>query len=146
MASSILKDLGLERHSPEAVWVALAAWLVFNLALFLGPLLVFSRPLYRVRERALLEYGQLANQHHLAFNRKWIGEAGSGEDLLGTADPASVADLNACVEIVREMRVVPVDLAALMQLAVAAGVPLLAVVATQMPLDNLFKWVAHTIL
>jgi hypothetical protein len=100
IASAIIKELGLERHSPETVWFALAGWLAMSLVLFLGPLLVFVRPLYAVRERALLEYGRLATHHHLAFHRKRIGEARSGEDLMGSSDPSSASDLNASVQAV----------------------------------------------
>jgi hypothetical protein len=104
------------------------------------------RPLYETRERALLEYGRLATHHHLAFHRKWIGEAKSGEDLMGSSDPSSASDLNASVQAVRELRLVPVDRAAVVQLLVAAGVPLLAVVSRQIPLVDLAKWIVGTIL
>lgn len=146
IASSFVKDLGLERHGPETVWFALAGWLAMSLVLFLGPLLVFVRPLYATRERALLEYGRLATHHHLAFHRKWIGEARSGEELMGSSDPSSASDLNASVQAVRELRLVPVDRAAVAQLVVAAGVPLLVVVSTQIPLLDLAKWIVGTIL
>ncbi|MGC1953349.1 MAG: hypothetical protein WA970_12440, partial [Gammaproteobacteria bacterium] len=109
-------------------------------------LLVFVGPLYAARERALLEYGRLATEHHHAFHRKWIGEARSGEDLVGSSEPSSAADLNASVQLVRELRVVPIDSAAVARLVVAAGVPLLAVVVTQMPLVELAKWIVGTIL
>ncbi len=145
-ASALVKEFGLAKHSSENIWFALAGWLVLNLALFVGPLLVFVRPLYAVRERALLEYGRLANQHHLAFHRKWIGEARSGEDLMGSGDPSSASDLNASLQAVRELRVVPVDAAALIQLGVSAGVPLLAAIATQVPLVELVQWIVGTIL
>ena len=146
IASSFLKELAFVRHSPETVWFALAGWLAMILALVLGPLLVFVRPLHAVRERALLEYGRLAGQHHLAFHRKWVGEARSGEDLMGSPDPSSVSDLNASVQAVRQLRVVPIDGAAVVQLVVAAGIPLLAVVATRVPLADLAKWIIGTIL
>jgi hypothetical protein len=146
VASSFLKELGLVRHSPETVWFALAGWLAISLVLFFGPLLVFLRPLYTARERALLEYGRLANQHHLAFHRKWIGEARGGEALMGSSDPSSTSDLNASVQAVREMRVLPVDGPALVQHLVAAGVPLLAVVAGQIPLGDLVKLIVGAIL
>lgn len=145
VSSSMIKDLGLERHDSETVWFALAGWLAMSLVLFLGPLLVFVHPLYAVRERALLEYGRLANQHHLSFHRKWIGQEGRGEDLVGSTDASSAADLNASVQAVRELRVFPIDGPALVQLVLAAGVPLLAVVATQMPLLDLAKWIVGTI-
>lgn len=146
VASSFLKDLSLERHNPETVWIAIAGWLVITLILFLGSLLVFVRPLYAARERALLDYGRLASQHHLAFHQKWIGEARSGQDLLGFADASSAADLTASVEVAQALRIVPVDLIAVIQLVVAAGVPMLAVVATQVPLGDMAKWLVGTIL
>ena len=146
VASTMVKDLAVERHSSETVWFALAAWLAVILILFLGPLLVFVGPLSALRERALLDYGRLANQHHLAFHRKWIGEGRSGEDMMGSPDASSASDLNASVQAVRELRIVPVDGAAVIQLALAAGIPLLAVVATQMPLVDLAKWIVGTIL
>ena len=121
-------------------------WITIVLALFLGPLLVFVRPLYAERERALMEYGRLASQHHLAFHRKWIGEGRSGEDLLGSVDASSASDLNASVQAVRELRVVPIDRAAVLQLVVAASVPLLAVVAHQIPLRQLATWIVGAIL
>jgi len=76
VASSMVKALAVEGHSPQTVWLALAVWLGICLVLVLGPLLVFAWPLYRVRERALLEYGRLATQHHIAFDRKWIKSRG----------------------------------------------------------------------
>jgi hypothetical protein len=50
------------------------------------------------------------------------------------------------VQAVRELRLVPVDRAAVVQLLVAAGVPLLAVVSRQIPLVDLAKWIVGTIL
>lgn len=44
------------------------------------------------------------------------------------------------------MRLVPVDRAAVAQLVVAAGVPMLAVVAAQIPLRELARWLLGTIL
>ncbi len=146
VASSMLKELSLARHSPETVWFALAGWLAMSLVVFLGPLLVFVGPLHALRERALLDYGRLAQAHHLAFQRKWIGGARSGADLMASLDSSSVSDLNASVEVVRELRLVPVDAAAVVQLVVAAGVPLLAVVATLMPLSELARWIIGAIL
>jgi len=128
------------------VWLAIAGWLVLNLVLFLGPLLVFVGPLYALRERTLLDYGRLATEHHLAFHRKWIGEPKGAGDLLGSADASSAADLNASVESVRNTRLVPVDRVALIQLLAAAGLPMLAVIATRIALLGLAQWIVNTVL
>lgn len=140
VASAILKELSLADHARETVWFALAGWLAISVGLFAGPLLVFVRPLYRARERALLDYGRLATQHHLAFHQRWIAAAKSGEELMGSPDPSSASDLNASVQAVQEMRLIPLDRPALVQLLVASGVPLLAVVAARIPLPELIGW------
>jgi hypothetical protein len=145
VASAMLKELGLNQHNPETVWFAIAGWIAINLVLFLGPLLVFIGPLAAARERALLEYGRLANQHHLAFESKWIGKARNGEDLT-SSETSSVISINACVRAVQDMRFVPIDRAAVVQLIFAAGIPFLAVAATLVPLDDLLKWVVGKIL
>lgn len=146
VASSMVKDLALERQSHEAVWIALAVWVGICLIVVLGPLLVFAWPLYQVRERALLEYGRLANQHHLAFHRKWIGEGRNGEELMGSPDPSSASDINATVSAVLDLRFVPVDRVAVIQLVIAAGIPLPAVVATQVSLGEVVTWILGQIL
>ncbi|MGB5477395.1 MAG: hypothetical protein WBO53_10320, partial [Thermoanaerobaculia bacterium] len=82
---------------------------------------------------------------HHAFQGKWIGRATSGEELLGNPDVSSTADLNAGFEVVQKMRIVPVDGAAAIRLLIAAGLPMLAVVATEVPLAQLVKWVAGAV-
>lgn len=145
VAAAMIKDLGLEQHPRETVWFAIAVWLCLSSGLVIGPLLVFIRPLYRLREKALIEYGRLASHHHLAFHRKWILSDGDGEDIMGSPDPSSAADLNATVELVHRLRYVPVDFPALLQLLVAAGLPMLAVIATLVPLGDLLKWLFGTL-
>jgi len=145
IAAAMVKDLRLEEQAAQLVWLALAGWLLMSIGLILGPLLVFVRPLYDLRERALIEYGRLASQHHLAFHRKWIRANRSGDELMGSPDSSSASDLNATIEAVQHLRFVPVDFPAVLQLLIAAGVPLLAVVATQVPLADLVKWIAGAI-
>ncbi len=145
VASSLLKDLRLVEHSSRDVWMAIGGWLVICLVLALGPLLVFTRRLYLAREEALLEYGRLGNQHHLAFHRKWVTGDRSAEDLLGHPDVSSMADLNSSIEAIEEMHLVPVDREAVFGVLAAAGVPMLAVAGTQISLAELLKWIAGAI-
>lgn len=102
-------------------------------------------PLYALREQALIDYGRLASQHHLAFHRKWILEDRNGEELMGSPDPSSASDLSATFELVQQQRFIPVDFPAVLQLVIAAGVPMLAVVVTQVQLANLVKWIFGTV-
>jgi hypothetical protein len=60
---------------------------------------------------------------------------------MGSPDPSSASDINATVSAVQDLRFFPVDGLAVFQLVIAAGVPLLAVVATQVPIGDIFKWI-----
>jgi len=146
IASSMLKDIDLVQHSVNIVWLALAVWLVIVLIVFIGPLLVFSPVLLAVRDRATLEYGRLADQFHRAFHHKWIEEARSGEDLIGSPDFSPVAGLSTNLQTARKLHVVPINRSAVAQLLIAAGIPLLAVVVREVPLADIVKWIAGKIL
>ena len=145
VAAAMVNAIGLGEHSSQTIWFAIAGWLVMLIGLVLGPLLVFVPSLYALRERALIDYGRLASQHHFAFHRKWILENRNGEELLGSPDPSSTADLSATVQFVQQQRFIPVDFPAVFQLVIAAGVPMLAVIVTQVPLTDLVKWIFGTI-
>ena len=66
--------------------------------------------------------------------------------MLGSPDPSSVADLNACVQAAYDMRVVPLNLGAILQILLAATVPFLAVVISQIPISKLLQWLLGALL
>lgn len=146
VAAAMVKDVGLQAHAAETVWFAIAGWLLMSVALVLGPLLVFVKPLYALRERSLIEYGSLASRNNLAFHHKWIDQSGSGEEQIDGDEISSVSDLNAAIEVVQSLRYIPVDFPAILQSVVAVGIPLLAVVATQVPIGELAKWLVGSVL
>jgi hypothetical protein len=65
---------------------------------------------------------------------------------MGSPDPSSASDINATVSAVQDLRFLPVDGVAVLQLVIAAGVPLLAVVATQIPVGDMVQWIVGKIL
>lgn len=147
IASSMLKELDLVQHGANTVWLALAVWLAAVLIAFIGPLLVFTPVLLAVRDRATIEYGRLADQFHRAFHHKWIEDGRSGEELIGSSsDFSPVAGLSANQQTARKIQMVPVNRSAVVQLLIAAGIPLLAVVVREVPLADMLKWIAGKIL
>jgi hypothetical protein len=108
------------------------------LIIFLSPLLVFSPKLFETKRKGLLEYGALAGYYVRDFHRKWIrGETPEGEALIGSADIQSLADLGNSFEIVRKMRPIPIDLNTLISLAGPAVAPLLPLLLTVLPMDEI---------
>ena len=114
--------------------VALVLCMVF------GPLLVFVPRLAEARRRGLREYGTLAERYTRAFDEKWLrGGAAPGEQLLGSGDIQSLADLGNSLEVVRSMRAVPITKEALLQLGVVTFAPLVPLLLTAMPLEEVVK-------
>ena len=130
----------MEQRPNEIVWFTVAGWLALNLMVFLGPLLVFAVPLHTARERALIEYGRMATRQHVATHRKWTGKTADDEGEAGVSGLPSTAELNTNIQAIREMGYTPINRAAVTQIIVAAGLPLVAVVFTLVPLDDLLKW------
>ena len=112
---------------------------IFMVLLAIGPLLVFAPQLSRARRAALAEYGTLAQRYVRDFDAKWVRGGDAGEPILGTGDIQSLADLGNSYSIIQDMRVVPVTKQAMFQLAVATVLPILPLLLTLMPLEDLLK-------
>ena len=83
----------------------------------------------------------LAGRHNRAFERRWVGAAGSGseDDILGAREISSLAGLAVGYEAVRRMSPLPVSKESVVPLAIATLVPILVVGATQVPVVDLLK-------
>jgi len=116
-------------YDSEALWSfrAEAAGLVgFFLVFVLAPLTAFTPQLLRAKRKGLRDYGLLANRYVEAFEQKWVaGNAKEGDELLGSADIQSLADLGNSYAVVREMRSVPFGFRDVTGLAVITAAPLL---------------------
>jgi hypothetical protein len=116
----------------------IGGYVLMMLIILLAPLLVFTPKLLIVKRTGLLEYGALANEYTQAFDSKWIRkEIPEGELLLGSADIQSLADLGNSFGFVRNMRAFPVDLNGVIPIIMAVAFPMLPLVLTVYPFDEL---------
>jgi len=107
----------------------------------------FIPVLARCRREGLKLYGGLVNQYNRQFHEKWIkGNVPEGETLLGSADIQSLADLGNSFEMVREMRIVPFNPRVILQVAVVSALPALPLVLLVIPVDEILKLIAGTLL
>jgi hypothetical protein len=113
--------------------------MIFVVFLVVGPLLVFAPQLSRAKRTGLREYGTLAQGYVRAFDEKWLRGGTVDEPMLGSGDIQSLADLGNSFEIVRGMRIVPVSKEAMLQLGVATLIPIVPLVLTLMPLEELLQ-------
>jgi len=109
----------------------------FFVLVILGPLTMFTPHLARTKRNGLNEYGTVASVYVDEFDQKWVCGGAEGEEILGTADIQSLADLANSYEVVREMRLVPFALNDVARLAVVTLLPVLPLLVTIMPLEEL---------
>jgi hypothetical protein len=103
-----------------------AGFIGFFLVFILGPLTMFTPQMARAKRKGLAEYGLLANRYVDGFEQKWVVEnAAEGDELLGTGDIQSLADLGNSYAAVKEMRTVPFGTEDMTRLAAATAAPLL---------------------
>jgi hypothetical protein len=118
----------------------IALMVVFMLFLVFGPLLVFAPQLARAKRIGLREYGTLAERYVREFDTKWLrGGAPGDEPLVGSGDVQSLADLANSFEVVRTMLIAPITKQAVLRLVVATLVPIVPLMLTMMPLEELLK-------
>jgi hypothetical protein len=113
---------------------------IFLMCVVLGPLLVFAPQLYQAKQTGLREYGTLAERYVRAFDAKWLrGGAPANEPLVGSGDIQSLADLGNSFEVVRTMRIAPFTKEAIFVLAAVTVAPVVPLLLTMMPLEELMK-------
>jgi hypothetical protein len=96
----------------------------FVFAIF-GPLLMFTPQMAGIRRKGLADYGLLAQRYVEGFRDRWIlGHGINPEELLGTGDIQSLADLGNSYTVVQEMRLVPFSLKDLSRLAIPTAAPM----------------------
>lgn len=147
VASSWAHDAEFHGLDVHTLYPMMAAGLVFTLAVFLSPYLMFAGPLARAKKQALLDYGALVARHGAAVRRKWIaGDAGSEDPVLSAPELGPVADTATLYELVQRMRAVPLGKAALLAIALPVVIPYIGVLSIQIPLKELLQGLAKGLL
>jgi hypothetical protein len=118
----------------------IATIVVFSLLVLILPLAFFALKLEYAGRRAKREFGILASHYVDDFRRKWVeGGERTGESLLGTPDMQSLADLANSFAVVNEMRLLPINKETLIRLVLWVSLPLLPLMLTMFPLDEVIK-------
>lgn len=119
--------------------------LIISLVMFiqfivLGPLLAFLPGLLQAKRAGLREYGTLASRYVNDFDLKWIQGGAEGDaSFIGSSDIQSLADMANSFQVVREIRSVPFDKNTSIQLIALTVIPILPLVLTMIPLEELIK-------
>jgi hypothetical protein len=136
IANDVLYDkMQLKDFAP-----AIATYVVVMVIVVLAPLLLFAGTLLKTRREGLHEYGTLSTTYTREFHKKWIeGQNPEHDALLGTNDIQSLADLGNSYELVEKTKPIPIDPRTVIHLIVASLLPMVPLLLTVMPLNELLK-------
>jgi hypothetical protein len=142
MAGQLANALMFDGATLGGLHLVILIYCALAVLVLVAPLLLLIPPLRRVRNRGLVQYGSLAAQYTRDFQAKWVESPPPAEEaLLGSADIQSLADLAGSFDIVKKMKVVPIDRHTLLSLVLLTAAPLLLVATLATPLDALLKMV-----
>lgn len=105
-------------------------FVVFFVLAILGPLLMFTPRMAAAKRKGLADYAQVAQGYVDRFEEKWVVDTPAPEEVLGSGDIQSLADLDGSYDIVRKMRAVPFGLDDVSRLALATAAPLAPLLLT----------------
>jgi hypothetical protein len=111
------------------------------LAIFLGPFLLYSAPLRKLKRRSLLAYGALVGEHGWLVQRRWIlGKPVEDKGLLEAPELGPVVDTITVYEAVKRIKPVPLGKQSLLAVVIPALLPMIPVFAIKVPVkDALLK-------
>ena len=135
--ASLAESISAGTVAVTAVYPTLAMLLVLDAALFIGPLLVFTRKLWIGRTEGVGLYTGLAARYVTEFQAKWTGDRMPVEPLLGNPDFQSMADLANVLNVVQGMRWITVGPRMLIMMAMAAVLPLAPLLLFEYPIGEL---------
>lgn len=144
IASQALQEILYAGADIDKITGVAVTWVMLVLLVFVGPLTAFLSPLARLKERAIVEYGEMLTR----FNRQVEAQFAADDEASRPLDPVMIsaaADIAAALDTIYGMRVIPVRLWSLGPLVAAAILPMLAVLAAQVPFPELLRMIASVL-
>lgn len=139
-AAGVMADFVVyEGDSPLTYEWEVGGLLTLLVLVIAGPLMLFARQMYEAKESAVFQYGALASRHIQHVDQKWLSGQPPKEDV--GIDFRAVAHMGSSVSAVRQMSIVPLYKDDLLKLLVAALLPLLPLLATLVPMDEVLTLV-----
>jgi hypothetical protein len=136
--ASVAQQILVHGATLESMKVQLGGLVVLLVLLFLAPLMVFSRPMRRVRLRGRLQYGILAGRHVGGLHERWVeGHEVKDDAVLSAPEIGPAADVATLYTLATSMRAFPIGLRALVGVLLPAAAPVLVVATLEVPLKEI---------
>ena len=108
---------------------------------------MFIGPLFHAKKRALLDYGALIGRHGRLVRERWVEQKEVGDqEILSAPELGPVADTTSLYEAVTRMRTIPLGKSSVVPLVLAAGLPMIVVLAIQIPVKQILQMLLKTLI
>ena len=145
-AGLIASRIFYEGHVLTDFKVQIVGFLGFFIIATLIPLTVFAPRLAQARREGLGDAGRLSSRYGRRFEDKWFrGDASADEELLGSGDIQSLADLGNSMAVVQEMRLFPFGWRDVTRLAMITATPFLPLLLTMFSLEDFATFIIKAI-
>ncbi|MFO0885338.1 MAG: hypothetical protein U0894_14315 [Pirellulales bacterium] len=137
VSAALAEEILHRGESIDSLKYHVIVFAISSMVILHAPLLAFSGQLSRCRFQGLLEFGKLVWEHDRDFEAKWI-EKRPQESLLGSADVQTLASAATAYEHVDRMWLLPLDVKACVTLFLAILIPMIPLLGTAIPLNEIF--------
>lgn len=121
--------------------------LVVLVVIFLSPFFPFSPVLRKARRRAYFAYGAFVGRTGARFDQRWIDSRESpGENVFDTADVSTMCDTGEVYQNATNIHPLPLRRVALFAILLPALIPMLFVVCLKVPIAEILKGLAGTLM
>jgi hypothetical protein len=116
----------------------MVAYVFLSVIVVLCPLTLLTPKLVVLRRDGLTRYSQVARNLTESFDLKWIRSASATqESLLGSPDPSSLADYVRGYNVIRDIKIIPINKQLVIQVAAQAAAPLALVWIVMSPVEKI---------
>jgi len=137
LATKWAHEILFHEASFESFKVPMIAFLLIVALFFTLPNLFFIPQLLRCKKTGMKEYRALTARYGRLLHQRWIENQPNTSALLEAQELGPLADVNGIFESVEKMRIIPVNLKAMLGIILAALLPMLLVAATEIPIKDI---------
>jgi len=105
---------------------------------FAGPFVVFAPKLVAVKRKALMDYRALGIRWGQLFEKKWMGPA-ANDVPISNVEISALVGFDRSYSVIRRMKPIPLDFADLRGVILAALLPLIPFLGSQIPLEKALR-------
>jgi hypothetical protein len=147
LASRWAHDVLYHEVDVQSLRFQMGGFVAVSALLFSSPLFVFMSVLMRAKRQAMLDYGALVGRHGRLVRDRWIlGRPVEDDALLNAPELGPLADTGPAYDAVTAMRVLLAGKGAVAPLVLAAAIPIVAVLAIDVPLAKILSALAKALI